>query len=171
MDRLERIRQLRQWTSVPILVLSAREEEADQVTALDAGADDYIGKPFRVAELAARMRVWLRHAARAGRASDEQPVTTGDLRVDFARRQVLLRGQDMHLTPIEYRLLTTLARHAGKVLTHNELLNAVWGPASAHQIHYLHVYLAQLRRKVERDPAQPRYLLTVPCVGYRLASD
>ena len=156
---------------MPIVVLSATEDEADQVSALDAGADDYVGKPFRVAALVARMRVWLRHAARAERARDEEPITTGDLRVDFARRQVLLKGQDTHLTPIEYRLLTTLARHAGKVLTHDELLNEVWGPASARQIHYLHVYMAQLRRKVECDPAEPRYLLTVPRIGYRLASE
>jgi two-component system KDP operon response regulator KdpE len=171
MDRLERIRQLRRWTAAPILAISARDQEADAVTALDAGANDYLTKPFRVAEVVARIRVWLRHAARADRASDEQPVKTGDLRVDAARRQVLLKGQDMHLTPTEYRLLTTLARHVGKVLTHNELLNEVWGPGSAHQFHYLHVYMAQLRRKVERDPAQPRYLVTVPYVGYRLASE
>jgi two-component system, OmpR family, KDP operon response regulator KdpE len=171
MDGLEVIRRLREWTQVPILVLSARGQEADKVAALDAGADDYVSKPFGVSELLARMRVSLRRAERMGRGPEEQNVNAGDLQVDFAHRRVLVKGQDIHLTPIEYRLLTTLARHAGKVLTRNQLLKEVWGRAYTDQAHYLHVYMAHLRRKIELDPAQPRYILTEPGVGYRLMAE
>jgi two-component system KDP operon response regulator KdpE len=171
MDGLEVIRRLREWTEVPILVLSARGQEADKVSALDAGADDYVSKPFGVGELLARARVSLRRAERMGRAADEQTFAAGDLQVDFAHRRVLVRGREIHLTPIEYRLLMTLARHAGKVLTRNQLLKEVWGRAYTDQAHYLHVYMAQLRRKLEVDPAQPRYILTEPGVGYRLAGE
>jgi len=170
-DGLDVIRKLREWTQVPILVLSARGQEADKVAALDAGADDYVSKPFGVGELLARTRVALRRAERIGRGGDEQGFETGDLQIDFAHRRVVVKGQDVHLTPIEYRLLTTLARHAGRVLTRNQLLNEVWGRAYTEQAHYLHVYMAHLRRKIEADPAQPRYILTEPGVGYRLAAE
>lgn len=171
MDGLEIVRRLREWSLVPIIVVSARGREADKIAALDAGADDYVSKPFGVSELLARMRVSLRHAERTGRTADEQTFGTGDLQIDFAHRRVLVKGRDVHLTPIEYRLLTTLARHAGKVLTRNQLLRDVWGRAYTDQAHYLHVYMAHLRRKIEVNPAQPRHLLTEPGVGYRLAAE
>ena len=171
LDGLEVIRQLREWTQVPILVLSARGQEADKVAALDAGADDYVSKPFGVGELLARMRVSLRRAERLGRGADEQVFTANELQIDLAHRRVLVKGRDIHLTPIEYRLLTTLARHAGKVLTRNQLLKEVWGRAYTGQAHYLHVYMAHLRRKIETDPAQPRYIQTEPGVGYRLVAE
>jgi two-component system, OmpR family, KDP operon response regulator KdpE len=169
LDGLDVIRRLREWTGVPIVVLSARGQEADKVAALDAGADDYVGKPFGVEELLARMRVSLRHAERTVRNVEEQTYQAGDLVVDLARRRVTVSGQDMHLTPIEYRLLTTLIKHAGKVLTHKQLLKEVWGRPYDDQPHYLHVFMNQLRRKIEPDPARPRHLLTEPGVGYRLA--
>jgi two-component system, OmpR family, KDP operon response regulator KdpE len=168
-DGLELIRRLREWTAVPIVVLSARGQEADKVAALDAGADDYVGKPFGVGELLARMRVSLRHAERTVRDVEEQAYKAGDLVVDLAYRRVTVNGQDVHLTPIEYRLLTTLIKHAGKVLTHKQLLKDVWGRPYDDQPHYLHVFMNQLRRKIEPDPARPRHLLTEPGVGYRLA--
>jgi two-component system KDP operon response regulator KdpE len=168
MDGLEVIRRVREWTAVPIIVLSARGQERDKVAALDAGADDYIAKPFGADELLARIRVALRHAAGATREGAEAKFAVGGLEVDLARRQVRRDGHEIHLTPTEYRLLTTLVRHAGKVLTHRQLLNDVWGPSHAEEAHYLRVYMAQLRRKLEADPAQPRYLLTEPGVGYRL---
>ncbi len=171
MDGLEVIRRLREWSAVPIIVVSARGQETDKVTALDAGADDYLSKPFGVGELLARLRVALRHAARAGQGADDSAFTQGELCVDLARRRVLVRDKEVHLTPIEYRLLTTLVRHAGKVLTHRQLLKDVWGPTHADQSHYVRVYMGQLRRKLEDNPARPRYLLTEPGVGYRLASD
>src|SRR5262245_61028314 len=171
LDGLEVIRQLREWTQVPILVLSARGQEADKITALDAGADDYVSKPFGVGELLARMRVCLRRAERMGSGADEQVFAVNDLQIDLAHRRVMVKGQDVHLTPIEYRLLTTLARHAGKVLTRNQLLKEVWGRAYTDQAHYLHVYMAHLRRKIEANPAQPRYIQTEPGVGYRLVAE
>lgn len=171
LDGLEVIRRLREWTQVPILVLSARGQEADKVAALDAGADDYVSKPFGVGELLARMRVSLRRAERMGRGAEEQTFAVGDLQIDFAHRRVLVNGQEVHLTPIEYRLLTTLAHHAGKVLTRNQLLKEVWGRAYTDQAHYLHVYMAHVRRKIETVPAQPRYILTEPGVGYRLVTE
>lgn len=171
MDGLEVIRRLRDWTVIPIIVLSARGQERDKVAALDAGADDYVSKPFGMGELLARMRVALRHAMRAPGDADEAAFAVGDLRVDLARRQVVVGGRGVHLTPIEYRLLSTLIRHAGKVMTHRQLLIEVWGPPYADQAHYLRVYAAQLRRKLERDPARPRYILTEPGVGYRLAAE
>lgn len=170
MDGLEVIRRLREWTNVPVVVLSARGQERDKVAALDAGADDYVSKPFGPGELLARIRVALRHAAGIGRP-EEAAFAVGDLQVDLARRRVSLAGQEVHLTPIEYRLLTTLVRHAGKVLTHRQLLTEVWGPSHVDQAHYLRVYMGQLRRKLEVDPARPRYLLTEPGVGYRLAAE
>jgi two-component system KDP operon response regulator KdpE len=170
MDGLEVIRRLREWSSAPVIVLSARGGERDKVTALDAGADDYIEKPFGTDELLARIRVALRHSAGAARDADAI-FRVGDLQVDQGRRRVQLEGKDVHLTPIEYRLLTTLVRHAGKVLTHRQLLREVWGPNHTEDAHYVRVFMAQLRRKIERDPAQPRYLLTESGVGYRLVEE
>jgi two-component system KDP operon response regulator KdpE len=169
-DGLQVIRRLREWTAVPIIVLSARGAEADKVAALDAGADDYVAKPFAAGELLARARVALRHATQ-GRESGEAEFVRGDLRVDLARRRVWLRDAEVRLTPIEYRLLAVLVRHAGKVLTHRQLLQEVWGPGQVEQTHYLRVYMANLRRKLETDPARPRFLRTEPGVGYRLLSE
>jgi two-component system KDP operon response regulator KdpE len=170
MDGLEVLRRLREWSAVPVIVLSARGQEGDKVAALDAGADDYVSKPFGPGELLARIRVALRHAAALH--EDAAPTfTVGDLHLDLARRQVTVSGKEVHLTPIEYRLLTVLARHAGKVLTHRQLLTEVWGPGHTTEAHYLRVYMAQLRRKLEPEPARPRYLLTEPGVGYRLTGE
>jgi two-component system KDP operon response regulator KdpE len=167
---LEVIRQLRGWTMLPIIILSARGQESDKVTALDAGADDYLTKPFGVGELLARIRVLLRHATQVG--EKEEPLfTTGDLRVDLSKRQVCIADREIHLTPIEYKLLTTLIRYAGKVVTHRQLLKEVWGPAYAEESQYLRVYMTQLRHKLEADPARPRYLTTELGVGYRLKVD
>lgn len=168
-DGLDLTRRIREWSTVPIIVLSARGREADKVTALDAGADDYLTKPFGVEELLARMRVALRHVARIDGVG-EPAFEVGGLRVDLADRRVTVRGQDVHLTPLEYKLLATLVRHAGKVLTHRLLLREVWGPNAQTQTHYLRVYMTQLRHKIEADPARPRLLLTEPGVGYRLQS-
>jgi two-component system, OmpR family, KDP operon response regulator KdpE len=171
LDGLEVIRRLREWASVPIIILSARGQERDKIAALDAGADDYVSKPFGIGELLARMRVALRHAAHGAGDLGESVVEVGELRVDLGRRQVTVAGNAVHLTPIEYRLLATLIRHAGKLLTHQHILREVWGPNQIDQAQYLRVYVAQLRRKLERDPARPRYLLTEPGAGYRLASE
>lgn len=166
-DGVSLTRKLREWSRTPIIVISARGPEASKVEALDAGADDYLTKPFGVNELLARMRVALRHAAQAGGAPS--PVfEVGPLQLDLARREVKLGGQEVHLTPLEYRLLSLLAQHAGKVLTHGHILKEVWGPGHAEQTHYLRVYMAQLRRKLEADPARPKLLITEPGVGYRL---
>jgi two-component system KDP operon response regulator KdpE len=162
---------LREWSAVPIIVLSARGQEQDKVTALDTGADDYVSKPFGVGELLARMRVALRHRAQVDRDSVDSTLTVGDLHVDLGRRRVRVQGAEVHLSPIEYRLLATLVRHAGKVVTHHHLLREVWGPNAEHQSHYLRVYMTHLRRKLEKDSAQPRYLLTEPRVGYRLLTE
>jgi two-component system KDP operon response regulator KdpE len=171
LDGLEVIRRLREWTAVPIIVLSARGAESDKVAALDAGADDYVAKPFAVGELLARARVALRHTASAGGERGEFTFTSGDLRVDLLRRRVFVGATEVRLTPIEYRLLAVLVRHAGKMLTHRQLLQEVWGPAHTEQTHYLRVYMANLRRKLEADPARPRMLRTEPGVGYRLLSE
>jgi two-component system KDP operon response regulator KdpE len=170
-DGLEVIRRLREWSAVPIIVLSARGHERDKVAALDVGADDYLSKPFGVEELLARMRVALRHHARVDRESTESTFTVGEIQIDLARRRVLVRGAEVHLTPIEYRLLATLVRHAGRVITHRQLLREVWGPNAEDQAHYLRVYMAHLRRKLEIDSARPRYLSTEPGVGYRLLTE
>ncbi|MBC7792977.1 MAG: response regulator [Clostridia bacterium] len=166
MDGIDLVKRFREWTRMPIIVLSARGRETDKVAALDAGADDYVTKPFSVGELLARMRVALRHA-NAGTTTPEQVLTAFDLSIDLTRREVKLRGVEVKLTPLEYRLLVLLARNAGKVLTHKQLLTEVWGAAYASQTHYLRVYTAQLRRKIEDDPARPKILITEPGVGYR----
>jgi len=171
MDGLEVIRRLREWTAVPIIVLSARGQERDKVAALDAGADDYVSKPFGASELLARIRVALRHTAGASHEADEAAFKVGELQVDLLRRQVVVGSTEVRLTPTEYKLLTTLVRHAGKVVTHGQLLREVWGPAHTDQAHYVRIYMAHLRHKLEAEPARPRYLLTEPGVGYRLAAD
>ena len=169
MDGLQVIRRLREWSAVPVIVLSARGQERDKVTALDAGADDYVAKPFGAGELLARIRVALRHGAT--HEGGEATFTVGEVQVDLLRRHVLVRGLEVKLTPIEYKLLATLVKHAGKVVTHQQLLREVWGPGHEEQSHYVRVYMAHLRHKVEAEPARPRYLLTEPGVGYRLAAE
>jgi two-component system KDP operon response regulator KdpE len=159
-------RGVREWSRVPIIVISARGREADKVEVLDAGADDYLTKPFGVDELLARIRVALRHTREAAGAP-ASVIEIGALRIDFGRREVTRDGRAVHLTPIEYRLLSLLAQNAGKVLTQSHLLKEVWGPGRADQAHYLRVYMAQLRRKLESDPARPKLLITEPGVGYR----
>jgi two-component system KDP operon response regulator KdpE len=168
-DGQEVLRQLREWLSAPVIVLSARDQEPQKVAALDAGADDYVTKPFGVGELLARMRTALRHANRG--TAESSVMEIGDLRVDLAARTVARAGQEVHLTPLEYKLLVTLLKHAGKVLTHRFLLREVWGPQDSQETHYLRVFVASLRRKLEDDSARPRYLLTEPGVGYRFAAE
>jgi two-component system KDP operon response regulator KdpE len=170
-DGLEVARALREWSATPIIVLSARGREEDKVKALDLGADDYLTKPFGVDELLARIRVALRHAAMPPGSAPEPVFEAGALRVDLVARRVLRGDEEIHLTPTEYKLLTTLVRHAGKVLTHRQLLKEVWGANYANQSHYVRVYMAQLRQKIEADPARPRLLLTEPGVGYRLRDE
>jgi two-component system KDP operon response regulator KdpE len=170
-DGLEVTQRVREWSELPIIVLSARGQENDKIAALDAGADDYLTKPFGVGELLARMRVALRHAERTVQGQSDPVFAIGDLRVDLARRQVVVGDTEVHLTPIEYKMLATLIQHAGKVVTHNQLLNAVWGAAYATETPYLRVYMGQLRHKLEADPARPRYLITEPGVGYRLRTE
>jgi two-component system, OmpR family, KDP operon response regulator KdpE len=161
-------RRLREWSTVPILIISARGGEDAKVKALDEGADDYMTKPFGAAEMMARIRVALRNAARS-RAEPVAVVHIGeDIRVDLARRTVIVRGEEVHLTPIEFKLLATLLRHSGMVLTHRHLLEEVWGPGHEKEMQYLRVYMTQLRHKLERKPARPRYLMTEPGIGYRL---
>ena len=169
-DGIGLTRQFREWTQAPIIVVSARGRETDKVEALDAGADDYVTKPFGGNELLARMRVAVRHLRR-GDHPGEPVIAVGPLEIDLSGHRVTLRGAELSLTPIEYRLLTLLARHAGRVMTHRQLLREVWGPAHAGQTHYLRVYMAQLRRKIETEPARPRILLTEPGVGYRMQPD
>ncbi|MGE5760838.1 MAG: response regulator [Gemmatimonadota bacterium] len=170
-DGIDLARRIREWSTTPIIVISARGKEQDKIAALDAGADDYLTKPFDVGELMARLRVALRHATRSGGAAAEPVFVVGDLRVDLARRQVFVAGTEVHLTPTEYRLLTRLVHHAGKVLTHRQLLQEVWGPNALEHSHYVRVYMTQLRHKLEADATRPRYLLTEPGVGYRLRSE
>lgn len=164
-DGLEVIRRLRQWTRVPILVLSVRDREPEKVAALDAGADDYVTKPFGMGELLARIRVALRRQIAEG---EEPVVRLGGLTIDLAARRVTVDGREVRLTPTEYEILRVLARHPGRVLTHRQILREVWGPAYQDETHYLRVYVAQLRRKIEPEPARPRYLITETGVGYRL---
>jgi len=164
-DGLDVIRAVRQWSTAPILVLSARGQERDKIEALDSGADDYVAKPFTVGELLARIRAGLRRSATAPAGVALQ---FGQVEVDLEKRIVKVKGEEVHLTPNEYKLLQALIKHAGKVLTQRQLLSEVWGPNSTEQAQYLRVYIAQLRRKLEEDPARPKYLQTEPGVGYRL---
>ncbi len=168
LDGVEVIKRLREWSQVPIIVLSVREREQDKIAALDAGADDYLTKPFGIGELLARMRVALRHISPTG----EEPIfQTGELKVDLARRLVSIEAREVRLTPTEYSILKFLVAHAGKVVTHQQLLRGVWGPEYQSESHYVRVYVGQLRQKLEHDPARPRYILTEPGVGYRLRVD
>jgi len=171
LDGLEVTKRLREWTETPVIVISAREQEQDKVKALDAGADDYLTKPFSAGELLARIRVALRHRAGFGTDQQEPVFVLDNLRVDLAKRQVLLDNAEVHLTPIEYKLLTVLIRHSGKVITHSQLLKEVWGPAHVNEVQYLRVYMTQLRHKLEADPAQPKFLINEPGIGYRLKYD
>ncbi len=166
-DGTELIRDLRTWSDIPVIVLSARGGEADKIGALDAGADDYLVKPFSAGELLARVRAHLRRRALAGAEAGATAITFGDVRIDLAHRIVERAGENLRLTPIEYRLLTHLAAHPHCVLTHRQLLQSVWGPGHAEDTHYLRVYMGQLRKKVEADPAKPRHLLTETGIGYR----
>jgi two-component system KDP operon response regulator KdpE len=168
-DGLVVTQRLREWAKTPIIVISARGREEDKIQALDAGADDYLTKPFGVGELLARIRVALRNAARGELGTSQ--FSLGELEVDLIRRIVVLKGSEVHLTPIEYKLLATLIQHAGRVITHRQLLKEVWGPGSSEQTQYLRVYMRQLRHKLEQNPSRPRYLTTEPGVGYRLRTD
>jgi two-component system, OmpR family, KDP operon response regulator KdpE len=169
-DGVDLTRRLREWTAVPIIVVSARGREQDKVIALDAGADDYLTKPFAVGELLARVRVALRHVAMVRQDAGEPVYKCGDLRIDLSRREVSAGESAVRLTPIEYKLLAILVRNAGRVLTHRQLLREVWGPESIEENHYLRVYMNNLRNKLEAEPARPKYLLTEAGVGYRLAA-
>lgn len=169
-DGLELTRKLREWTSIPIVVVSARGREGDKVQALDHGADDYLTKPFGSRELLARIRVALRHA-RAGSLTTDPTIRIGELEIDMSRRRVARGDVEISLTPLEFKLLALLAKHAGKVLSHQQILAEVWGKANVAHTHYVRVYMAQLRRKIETDPARPRYLLTEMGVGYRMADE
>jgi two-component system KDP operon response regulator KdpE len=168
-DGVEVIRRIRGWSTMPIVVLSARAQERSKVEALDAGADDYITKPFGVGELLARVRVALRHRARSD--TGKSVLALGRATVDLEKRRATRDGADVHLTPIEYRLLACLAKHLGMVVTHRHLLREVWGPSHVEDTHYLRIYMKQLREKLEADPVQPRHLLTETGVGYRLVGD
>ncbi|HEX8915046.1 MAG TPA: response regulator [Humisphaera sp.] len=170
-DGIAVTRSLRQWTAIPIIVISARGREQDKVAALDTGADDYVTKPFGVGELLARIRVALRHLAAVDPGTGSPAFRVGELSVDLAAREVTTGGQPVRLTPTEFRIVGQLVKHAGKVLTHKHLLREVWGPGSTNDTHYLRVYMNQLRQKLETDPTRPRYLLTEAGVGYRLAVD
>ena len=165
LDGIEVIKRLREWTQTPIIILSVREDEEDKIQALDAGADDYLTKPFSMGELLARLRVALRHMAKS---EDEPVLVFGKLTMDLPRRLVLLDGEEVKLTPTEYEILKYLAIQAGRVVTHGQLLRAIWGPNYQEQTHYLRVYVGQLRRKIEADPSQPAIIVTESGVGYRL---
>lgn len=166
LDGIEFTRRLREWSACPIIILSVREREQDKVAALDAGADDYLTKPFGIAELQARIRVALRHAT--PETSGQAVFRAGDLEIDLSSRMVRRAGAEVHLTPIEFKLVAMLARNAGKVVTHRHMLTEIWGSAYAEETHYLRVYMGQLRHKLEVDPAQPEVLITESGVGYRL---
>jgi two-component system, OmpR family, KDP operon response regulator KdpE len=168
MDGSEVCRQLRSWNNIPIIVLSARDQEMEKVRALDLGADDYLTKPFSTHELLARIRVALRHADL--RQVSLAQIVVGDLRIDLARRHVMRGDEDVHLTPTEYELLAALATQSGRVLTHSWLLQRIWGPGYEENVQNLHVFISQLRRKIEPAPARPRYILTEPGIGYRFAA-
>jgi two-component system KDP operon response regulator KdpE len=171
MDGQTVLGRLRQWLQAPIIILSARDQESQKVAALDSGADDYLTKPFATGELLARLRVALRHAARGDDRREATRFIRGELTVDMAARRVFVADREVHLTPIEYKLLTLLVKHSGKVLTHRFLLEQVWGPGRLQETHYVRVFMANLRRKIEANAAQPRHVLTEPGVGYRFAAE
>ena len=166
-DGSQFIREIRQWSSMPVIVLSARSDEQDKIAALDAGADDFLTKPFGVGELMARVRVALRHRPAQGSDSLSAQVNFGSVSVDIAARRVTRHGEDLHLTPIEFRLLVSLLNHPGKVMTQRQLLTQVWGPNAVEHSHYLRIYMGHLRQKLEHDPAQPQHLITETGDGYR----
>jgi two-component system KDP operon response regulator KdpE len=170
-DGIDVTRQLREFTKTPIIVLSAREQDQHKVAALDAGADDYLTKPFSVSELLARIRVARRHAENLTEGNETSVFTVGALRLDLEKRQIFVNDREVHLTPIEYKLLSVLARNAGRVVTHQQMLKEVWGTRFGTQTQYLHVYMGQLRSKLEAEPTRPRLLLTEPGVGYRLKGE
>jgi two-component system KDP operon response regulator KdpE len=170
-DGVEVTRRIREWSAMPIIVVSARGKDQDKVVALDAGADDYLTKPFSVSELLARVRVAMRHTAAANKDTGDPVFKVGDLTVDLARHQVSVAAKPVHLTRNEFRLLIALAKNAGRVMTHRQLLHDVWGPGAGDQSQYLRVYMTQLRHKIEPDPGQPKYLLTEVGVGYRFVSE
>ena len=170
MDGVEVVKAVRAWSSVPVIILSARSQESDKISALDVGADDYLVKPFGVGELLARIRVALRHVSSTANGEEVGVFSVDELKVDMVQRKVTVGGAEVHLTPIEYRLLTVLIKHAGKVLTHRFLLKEVWGPNYVDRPHYLRIYMGILRHKLEKDPARPRFFLTEVGVGYRLAA-
>jgi two-component system, OmpR family, KDP operon response regulator KdpE len=169
-DGLRVTTKLREWTAMPILIVSALDGERDKVAALDAGANDFLTKPFSTGELLARIRVWLRHTQRAAPDSLSTVLDVGPLRVDLGKRLAFVAGREVRLTPTQYKLFTTLMRNAGKVMTHEQILFAVWGPAYTRETQYLRVYMGQLRQKFEADPARPKYFVTEPGIGYRLRS-
>jgi len=171
MDGLDLIPMLCEASGAPVIVISARDQEAQKVVALDEGADDYLTKPFGMSELLARIRSALRRSQAGRPAAEQTRYEFADLSIDVERHQVAVAGQPVHLTPVEFKLLAALARRAGKVITHRQLLRDVWGPHHEEDGHYLRIYMRQLRAKLEQDPAQPRFLLTEPGVGYRLAGD
>ncbi|CAG1021806.1 partial KDP operon transcriptional regulatory protein KdpE, partial [Patescibacteria group bacterium] len=168
MDGVDVIKQIRQWSAMPIIILSARSNEQHKIEALDAGADDYLTKPFSLGELLARIRAALRRFSMNPNQQQNGLFSTGALSVDLFKRQVLLNNEEIHLTPIQYRLLSVLVKNAGKVLTHQYLLKEVWGLPYRENSHYLRIYMSQLRQKLEIDPTQPQYLLTESGVGYRM---
>lgn len=168
LDGVEVIQNLRTWTNLPVVVLSARSEEGQKVRALDAGADDYLTKPFGTSELMARIRANLRRRVADGAEASAPVFQFGDVSVDFLNRLVIRKGEVVHLTPIEYKLLSALVRNAGKVLTHTQLLREVWGAGHAERSHYLRIYMGHLRQKLEADPARPAHIMTETGVGYRL---
>ncbi len=168
MEGIEVIRAVREWTPLPIIILSARTAAQDKIEALDAGADDYLTQPFGLGELLARIRVALRHLTASTESAKAGVFSTGALKVDLRKRLVYANEREVHLTPIQYRLLAVLVKHAGKVLTHHQILKEVWGPSYLDNAHYLRIYMSQLRQKLEADPAKPEYFLTESGVGYRL---
>jgi two-component system KDP operon response regulator KdpE len=168
MEGVEVIHSIRAWSAMPIIILSARSAEQSKIEALDAGADDYLTKPFGLGELLARTRVALRHWFRVLEQNPSGVFTTGNLQVDLLNRWVQINDEEVHLTPIQFRLLSVLVQNAGKVLTHRQILKDVWGPSHTESSHYLRIYMSQLRQKLEADPTQPKYLLTESGVGYRL---
>lgn len=169
MDGVDVVRQVREWSSVPVIILSARTQESDKITALDEGADDYLTKPFSTGELLARIRVALRRSTVNSKDGDSGIFSVADFKIDLIHRRAIVADKEIHLTPIEYRLLSVLVKHAGKVLTHRFLLKEIWGPSHVERAHYLRIYMGQLRHKLEKEPTRPRFLLTEVGIGYRLA--
>lgn len=171
LDGLEVTRRIREWSAIPIIIVSARGKDQDKVAALDAGADDYLTKPFSVSELLARIRVAMRHLDAVNKQTGDPVVVIGNLTIDLSRRQITVGGKPVHLTRNEFRLLSILVKNAGRVMTHRQLLKEVWGPGSGDQSHYVRVYVNQLRQKIEADPTRPKYLMTEVGVGYRFLSE